>query len=194
MYFTTDKMGQKTEKIFERAKVNLQKDNHENALRLFNEVLNREPKHLKALRSKALIKILNESKQDAEEFLLFAIKQQPDDDQLHQMLGTFYYNHEESNKAFAQLKKAIKMNSDNKVAHKGLGMLFAHVHGDHDEAVTHFTKAINENDKEGSADIYFNRGCSYMILDKMEEAKKDFQTADKFDHEEARKMLENYFT
>lgn len=96
-------MGQKTEKIFERAQTNLQKEKHENALRLLNEVLNREPSHKKALRSKGLIKILDEDFKEAEKFLLFAIEQQPEDDELHQMLGSLYHNNEDPKKSISSI-------------------------------------------------------------------------------------------
>lgn len=184
-------MGQKTEKLFERAKNNFRENDHENALRLFNEVLNREPSHLKALRNKGLLKILTAEKKEAEEFLLFAIKQQPEDDQLHQMLGTFYYNNDEPVKALAQLKKAVKLNPKNTVAHKGLGMLYAHSHGEHKAAIKHFSKAIGKDD--APAEVYFNRGCSYMILQNMEKAEDDLRKAVDLDHPQAKEMLKNYF-
>ncbi len=183
-------MGQKTKELFERAKNNFRENNHENALRLFNEILNREPKHLKALRNKALLKILTAEKKEAEEFLIFAIKQQPKDDQLHQILGTFYYNNDEPVKALTQLKKAVKLNPKNAVAHKGLGMLYAHSHGKHKTAIKHFSKAIV---KDAPADVYFNRGCSYMILQNMEKAEDDLRKAVDLDHPQAKEMLENYF-
>jgi tetratricopeptide (TPR) repeat protein len=185
-------MGKKTENIFERARNNLRENRHENALRLFNEVLNREPKHLKALRSKALIKILNSHKKEAEEFLLFAIEQQPEDDQLCQMLGTFYYNNDKPQKALEQLKQAIKLNPENVLAHKCLGMLYAHTKGEHEKAIKHFSKAIDEA-KNATVDIFFNRGCSFMILNKMEAAEKDLQKAEELDHSQAKEMLDNYF-
>lgn len=184
-------MGQKTDKIFERAKVNLEKDNHENALRLLNEVLNREPTHKEALRSKALIKILESGEKETEEFLLFAIEQRPDDDQLRQMLGTFYHNHDNAKKALDQFKKAVKLNSSNAVVHQGLGMLYAQVYGEHEKAIRHYSKAI-ELGKDG-ADMFFNRACSYMLIDQMEDAEHDLKKADEMGHPKAKEMITKYF-
>lgn len=184
-------MGQKTEKIFNRAQTNLEEENHENALRLFNEVLNREPSHKKALRSKALIKILDGEKEEAEKFLLFAIDQQPEDDQLYQMLGSLYHNTEEPKKALAQFKKALELNSSNIVAQRGLGILFAHVFGDHKKAIQYFSEAIKLNQEK--ADLYFNRGCSYMILENMNKAESDLRKASQLGHSKAREMVEQYF-
>lgn len=184
-------MGQKTDKLFERAKVNLEENNHENALRLFNQVLNREPGHKKALRHKGLIKVLKSSFEEAEEFLLFAIKQQPKDDQLHQMLGTLYHNNDRLKKALTHFKKAVKFNDENSVAHQGLGLLYAHFLGEHKQAITHFSKAIKIDGD--NADIFFNRACSYMILEKMKEAEEDFQKASNMDHAKSREMLKKYF-
>lgn len=184
-------MGQKTEKIFERAKVNLDEDNHENALRLFNEVLNREPTHKQALRNKGLIKILKSSAEEAEEFLLFAIDQQPEDDQLYQMLGTLYHNNEEPTKALKQFKKALELNDSNAIAHQGLGMIYAQVFGEHKQAIPHFDKAIEANSTK--AEVFFNRACSHMLLDDRSKAEEDFRKAGEMGHAKSKEMLENYF-
>lgn len=184
-------MGKKTDQLLYRAKANLEQEEHENALRLYNQVLNREPSHLQALQSKALIKISTGKPQEAEEFLKFAIKQQPDDDQLHQMLGTFYLNNKSPQKALDELKRALKLNPSNDVAHHGLGLLFSQVHGQHKKAVAHFTKAIEIS--QSSADTYFNRGCSYMILKQMEKAEQDLRKAVELGHSKAKEMVEEYF-
>lgn len=188
---TISRMSQKTDKLFERAKINLEKENHDNALRLLNEILNREPSHKEALRNKALIKILKDEEKETEEFLLFAIDQQPEDDQLYQMLGTFYHNHDKSKQALDYLKKAVEINDTNAVAHQGLGMLWAQVYGKHEKAVAHFTKTM-ELGKE-NADLYFNRGCSYMLLRQMEKAEQDLQKAKEMGHKKAREMIQKYF-
>ncbi len=185
-------MGQKTEKVFERAKVNLNNDNHENALRLLNEVLNREPRHKKALRNKALIKLIIGTEKEAEEFLLFAIEQQPKDDQLYQMLGSFYHNNEAPHKALAQFKKSIEINNDNYLSHKGIAMLYAHFYNEHENAISHFTKAIALNDQE--SELFFNRGCSHMILQNMDDAEKDLQHAADMGDQKAQQMVEKYFS
>lgn len=184
-------MGQKTEKIYKRAIENLDKQNHAHALRLFNEVLNREPGHPQALRNKALIKVMNGDDKEAEKFLLFAIDQQPDDDQLYQLLGTLYHNNGKPQKALAQFKKAINVNADNTIAQQGAAMVYAHILGEHEQAIIHFTKAL-ENDPKNAA-LLFNRGCSYMISEEMDQAKKDLQKASDLNHDKADEMLEKYF-
>lgn len=184
-------MGQKTEKIFERAQLNLEEENHENALRLFNEVLNREPNHQKALRSKAMIKIMTADTEEAEDFLHFAIEQLPEDDQLHQMLGTLYHNNDDPNKAKKHFTKAIKINDSNALAYQGLGMLSANYFGDHEQAITFYTKAIAL--EEQPTELYFFRGCSHLILQHKQEAQSDLQEASKRGHDKAKEMLEKYF-
>lgn len=184
-------MGQKTEKIYNRAIENLDKQNHEHALRLFNEVLNREPGHPQALRNKALIKVMNGDDKEAEKFLLFAIDQQPGDDQLYQLLGTLYHNNGKPQKALAQFKKAIDVNPDNTIAQQGAAMVYAHILGEHEQAIIHFTKAL-ENDPNNAV-LLFNRGCSYMIAKEMEKAEKDLRKASDLNHEKADEMLEKYF-
>ncbi|MGM0547608.1 MAG: tetratricopeptide repeat protein [Bacteroidota bacterium] len=184
-------MSQKTEQLFERAKANLKKDNHENALRLLNEVLNREPAHKQALRNKALIKAENEAPEQAEQFLLFAIDQQPEDDQLYQILGTLYHNNGKPQKALAQFKKAININGDNVLAQQGCAVVHAQFLGEHNRAITHFSKALEHAPE--NADLYFNRGCSYMITKQMSKAEKDLQKAANLGHPKAKEMTEKYF-
>ena len=184
-------MGQKTEKIYNRAKENLEKQNHEHALRLFNEVLNREPGHPQALRNKALIKVMNEDDEEAEKFLLFAIDQQPGDDQLYQLLGTLYHNSGKPQKALAQFKKALDVNADNTIAQQGAGMVYAQMLGEHEQAIIHFTKALEDNPQ--NVELLFNRGCSYMISEHMDKAEQDLQKAAELNHEKASEMLEKYF-
>lgn len=185
-------MGRKTEKIFERARENLERQNHEHALRLFNQVLNREPAHVGALRNKALIKIMDEEFDEAVEFLLFAIEQNPKDDQLYQLLGTAYHNNGEPKKALTQFQKAIKLNNSNTLAQQGIAMIHAHILGEHDQAIVHFTKALEQ--QPDNADLLFNRGCSLMINNEMKKAEKDLRKAAEYDHDKARELVENYFS
>ncbi len=184
-------MGQKTEQLFERAQVNIKNKNHENALRLLNEVLNREPGHKQALRNKALIKVLNEEAEEAEKFLLFAIDQQPKDDQLHQLLGTAYHNDKKPQKALRQFKKAIAINSENALAQQGCAVIYGQVLGEHDQAIIHYSKALEST--PDNPDLYFSRGCSYMITEQMTEAEKDLKTAADLDHQKAKEMIKKYF-
>ncbi|WP_445666121.1 tetratricopeptide repeat protein [Fodinibius sp. AD559] len=183
-------MGQKTEKIYNRAKEYLDKQNHEHALRLFNQVLNREPGHPKALRNKALIKVLDDD-EEAEKFLLFALDQLPDDDQLYQLLGTLYHNNGKPQKALAQFKKAIDVNADNTIAQQGAAMVYAHMLEEHEQAIIHFTKALENNPQD--MELLFNRGCSYMISEQMDKAEQDLRQAAELNHDKANEMLEKYF-
>ena len=184
-------MGQKTEEIFERAKENLENKNHKHALRLFNQVLNREPSHKQALRNKGLLKVLNSDSEEAEQFLLLATKQQPEDDQLYQLLGTLYHNNGKPQKALAQFKKAIDLNEQNAAALQGAAMILAHIFGDHQRAIKFFTRALNVD--SDNADLLFNRGCSFMISEKMAKAESDFRHAVALEHKKAQEMLEKYF-
>lgn len=184
-------MAQKTEKLFELAKKNLDNKNHDHALRLLNEVLNREPSHPKALRNKGLIKMLQADPRDAEKFLLFAIDQQPEDDQLYQLLGTLYHNNEKPQKALVQYRKALKLNNENDLSHQGIAMVYANLLGEHEKALPHFTKALEKNSE--NADLYFNRGCSYMITHDMKNAEEDLDKAAKLDHKKAKELLDKYF-
>ena len=110
-------MGQKTDQIFERGQSFLEKGNYEQALRLFNEVLNREPQYKEALKNKVLIKISEASKDEATKSLNFALDQLPQDDELQQIAGTFFINHQEFDKGLAHLRRSVQLTNKNALAH-----------------------------------------------------------------------------
>lgn len=184
-------MGQRTERFFERGKEFLEVGNNEQALRLFNQVLNREPGHKDALKQKALLLTSFEDPQKAEKFLSLALNKQPEDDELQQVIGSFYINRQKFEQAEGHLKKSVQLNSQNALAHYGLGIISVRHYSNHQKAIGHFNDAIAENPKLTAA--LFSRGCSYMIEGEMHHAKKDFREAKKRHHAEAAEMLDSYF-
>ena len=184
-------MGQKTDQIFERGELFMEKGNHEQALRLFNQVLNREPNYQEALKNKVLIKIAEASGEDAKESIEFALSNTPEDNELQQIAGSFYINNNEMEKGENHLKKAIKLNPENVLALYGLGMLSANRHSDHQRAVRYFSNAIDGD--PGFAKAFFGRGCSYLMQDKYDYARHDLLKARDLGHPKAADMLQNYF-
>ena len=184
-------MGQKTDQIFERGQSFLEKGNYEQALRLFNEVLNREPTYKEALKNKVLIKISEASKDEAITSLDFALDQLPEDDELQQIAGSFFINHQEFKRGLAHLHKSIQLNDKNALAHYGLGIVRANQQSDHKKAIEHFDKAIEQNPEFMEA--FFNRGCSYLIEGESDNAKRDLIAAQKLGHPDVDELLEKYF-
>ncbi len=184
-------MGQRTERIYDRGVSFLRNKNYEQALRLFNQVLNREPGHKKALKNKLIIKIDQDKSQEAEEFLEFALKQVPDDSELQQIAGSYYMSLNKAETAEKHFKKSIALNNKNALAYYGLGLIAANQHSDHEEAIRCFSHAIQLDDNFANA--HFNRGCSYMLQDKMGNAREDFLRAKELEHPEADHFLQQYF-
>lgn len=184
-------MGQKTDQIFERGQLFLENGNYEQALRLFNQVLNREPKYKEALKNKVLIKIAEADKEEAEEALQFALNQLPEDDELQQIAGSFYINHKDVERGVTHLQRAIQMNEKNALAHYGLGIISANHQSDHRKAIDHFSKAIEQN--PDFMEAFFNRGCSYLMADEWDQAKQDLNTARDLGHPDADDLLNKYF-
>lgn len=184
-------MMSKTKQLLEQAKGHLNRKDFDNSLRLFNQVLNREPANREALRYKATIILKTEDKEKAIKFLHSAVERCTDDE-LYQMLGTLYLKQEQSTEGLPYLLRSIEINKDNTEAHHSLGILYAYHHEDHKNAVKHFTKAINIT--SDNADAYFNRGCSHMILHNMKEAKQDLLKAKNKGHGKAEEMLTKYFS
>ncbi|SMO40068.1 tetratricopeptide repeat protein [Fodinibius sediminis] len=184
-------MGQRTDQMFERGQLFLNNGNYEQALRLFNQVLNREPTHKGALKNKVLIQIAERETDKARESIEFALSENPKDDELQEIAGSFYINNNDIESGVAHLNRAVELNDGNVLAHYGLGIVTANQYEDHQQAVFHFSKAI-EQDPE-FADAFFNRGCSYLIEKQMKQARKDFVRARELGHEEAQDLLDSYF-
>lgn len=184
-------MGQRTERFFERGKEFLEVGNNEQALRLFNQVLNREPGHKGALKHKALLLMASEPPRDAEKLLKRALDQQPEDVELLQITGSFYISIGKFEKAEKHLQKSVNLDNNNALAHYGLGIISVRHYSNHQEAIEHFNAAIEQNAE--LAEALFSRGCSYMIEGNMNQAKLDFQEAQKLHHSEASEMLDTYF-
>lgn len=184
-------MGQRTERIYNRGESFLQKKNYEQALRLFNQVLNREPGHKRALKNKLIIKIDQNQNQETEEFLEFALKQIPEDSELQQIAGSYYMSLNKAETAEKHFNKSISLDNKNTLAYYGLGLIAANQHSDHEEAIRCFSQAIQLD--ENFANAHFNRGCSYMLRDQMDQAREDFFKAKELEHPEADEFLKQYF-
>lgn len=180
----------KTERLLEQAIGHLKESDYDNALRLFNQVLNREPGNREALKQKALLIIQSEDTQEAINFLHTAVERCRDDE-LYQILGALYLKENEPTEGLTYLLRSVEINGNNAEAHYSLGMLYGYHQDDHVKAVKHFTQSLKN--KPDYADAYFNRGCSYMILHRMKEAEKDLLKAKKEGHDKAGEMLEEYF-
>lgn len=184
-------MGQKTDQIFERGQLFLEDGNYEQALRLFNQVLNREPKYKRALKNKVLIKIAERDKEKAEESLQSALNKIPEDDELQQIAGSFYINNKELERGIDHLQHAIQLNDENALAHYGLGIISANHQSDHRKAIDHFSKAIEHS--PNFTEAFFNRGCSYLIEDELDDAKQDLLKAQASGHPDADSVLDKFF-
>lgn len=77
------------------------------------------------------------------------------------------------------------------VALHGLGIIYAQVLSDHEKAISFFTRALEKD--ETNTDLLFSRGCSFMILKKMNEAQSDLQKAATLGHKKAEEMMKKYF-
>lgn len=183
-------MGQKTDQIFERGQRFLEKGNYEQALRLFNQVLNREPKYKEALKNKVLIKISEAPREKAKESLQMALKKLPEDDELHEIAGSFHINNKDINTGVKHLQRSLQLNGKNTLAHYGLGIVSANHRSDHLRAIEHFSKAIEQNPEFTEA--FFNRGCSYLMDDQTDKARQDLITAKELGHPDAEGILDKY--
>ena len=73
-------------------------------------------------------------------------------------------------KSIDYLKKAVEMKSDRPSVHNNLGLSYFE-RGDFEDALVHYGKAIQYSK---SAVHYNNRGLAHYHINKLEEAKTDF--------------------
>ncbi len=88
--------------------------------------------------------------------------------------GLFYARWGMTLRAFSYMNKAVTMNSTNPKGYYHLASLFMAV-GNLQSAVQDFTTAIRLDPQY--ADAYTRRGMMYTLLDKDDEANKDFDRA-----------------
>lgn len=181
----------KTDRLLKNAKSHLSENEYGKALRLFNQVLNREPAHPEALKFKGYIKVQTGDQGEAEDFLRSAAEKCRDDE-IYVMLGSLHLNNSRADKAVSWLLRALEINGKNGAAHYSLGIVYARHREDHEKAVRHLSKAIELDTAAGEA--YYNRGCSYMILHRMQKAENDFRKALEMNNEKAQEMLDTHFS
>ena len=91
-------------------------------------------------------------------------------------------------KAFEDFKFAIKAGSKRADVFEGVGCLYGK-YGDYTNALDFLTKAINLKPEKGSS--YFNRGLTFSMLNKYDEAISDYNMAMKYSPENAVEILTN---
>jgi tetratricopeptide (TPR) repeat protein len=90
-------------------------------------------------------------------------------------------------KSIEDLEKAVKLDEKNPSGHNNLGLSFFES-GRYDDAITHYTKAINIEaakdpriqDKSRLSVLYNNRGLAFYHSRKNNESKKDFHNQFEF--------------
>ena len=114
----------------------------------------------------ALIPVLTE--------LLVLVKKDRAKALLHANRGTAYYKKGDSNKAIADLDRAIELNPDNEVAYRSRGV-FHGEGGNHGQAIADLGKAIEL--KPDFAQAYHSRGVAHISMGSYEAAIVDLEKA-----------------
>lgn len=97
------------ELFLDAAKKLVQKD-FEGAFELFNELLNYEPKHVKALEARAAIYLQRDELEFAEKDLREALQMEPENYRLYFRLGQVYYKKKDLDTALELFTQAIDLN------------------------------------------------------------------------------------
>lgn len=112
-----------------------------------------------------------------------ALKENPDFAEVLEARGLMLLAHNENDRAFADLSRAVRVNDSAWSAWNGLGLL-SDRDGNHVQAITYYDKALAIN--PGAADTLNNRGYSKMLADDIDGAEQDLKTAaEVFGHKQA---------
>jgi tetratricopeptide (TPR) repeat protein len=144
------------------------------AIAKFQDALQADPKHLKALvnLTRAYLKV--EQLDNAESTIDEAVQVDSNNASVHRVKGLVMHALGNDDQAIDAYERSIEIDENNPYAYNNLGLIYL-LRGDHVEAAAMFEKAIALND--GVVFFYNNLGMAYEGTREFEKAKLAFQAA-----------------
>ena len=118
-----------------------------------------------------------------------ALKVRPGYFAAYNLRGDAYFRMGETDKAIEALQSSLASEKDNMEALVGLGYIYVNK-GNYDDGVKYYERAVEAH--PGSGIAHYNLGQTYLVIDKYEEANKEFEWMMEHDiePEEAKHLLE----
>ncbi len=144
------------------------------AMRLYAEILSREPKHVVALSNLGVLKCQVGEARQATELIGKAIALQPNYAEAHNSLGVALKDQGRLEEAVAACQKAVRLKPNYAEAHNNLGIAIQE-QGRLEEAVAAFDRALKL--KPDIAEVHNNLGVALKGQGRLEEAVAAYQKA-----------------
>ncbi|GAB1403704.1 MAG: tetratricopeptide repeat protein [Lentimicrobiaceae bacterium] len=142
------------------------------AIESYQLAVARNPRHYNALKELGILFAIKKDKL-AIDYLRNAATVRPDAVEPLYVLGMFYQENNEPDKALNVYNEILLIKPDFKLAHYNKGYVFMVYKEDYTEAITAFSNAI-ELDSD-YADAYYNRGYAYELSGNREKAQSDYR-------------------
>ncbi|MBI9038630.1 MAG: tetratricopeptide repeat protein [Bacteroidales bacterium] len=142
------------------------------AIRNFQEAISQDQGYLDAFYYLGMI-FSDKNDKLAVEYLNNALEIEPDNVEVLYLLGLFFQENEETEKAIEIYDRILKIDENNKYANYNKAYIKLVYLEEFENAIDDFSKAI-ETDPAYS-DAYYNRGYCYELLNDFENSVKDYQ-------------------
>ena len=150
--------------------------NLEEAIAVFNSVLEENPEDIEALNAMGIISYVIDNNMDALYYFTKAIETHPNNTLgLHNRSYLYKYQ-KEYKKALEDISKVINIDPAQPDNYYFRAMIYADLEK-FEEAIKDFSKALDSEDFKEESIIYFYRALCYVQINKVQKAKEDIQMA-----------------
>lgn len=133
----------------------------------------KDPDYYDALKQLGIIMAERNNKL-AIDYLRNAARVRPDNPEPLYVLGLYYQDHDEPDKALSVYEEILLIDSNYKLAHYNKGYVLMVYKDDYEGAAEAFSRAIELD--PAYTDAWYNRGYAYELMGKREEAARDYGT------------------
>ena len=142
------------------------------AIRNFQDAVSQDQEYLDAFYYLGMI-YSDRNDKLAVEYLNNALRIEPDNVEVLYLLGLFFQENENTEKAIEIYDRILKIDENNKFAHYNKAYIELVYLKEFKKAIEDFTKAIKSDPTY--SDAYFNRGYCYELINDFENSIKDYQ-------------------
>ena len=160
------------EKNFNLALENHQKNNLQNAERIYKKILKINPNHFQSICFLGTLSIQTKNFEKGKQLFYKAIEIQPNNANIHNNLGTVFKELGEFRKAINYFQKTIEFQPDHADAHYNLGIVFKEL-GEFQKAISCYQKVIQI--KPDYTGVHYNLGSLLKSLGEFQKARDSYQ-------------------
>lgn len=159
-------------KLLILAKQNHQKNNYEEAFKIYNKILSLDTNHFETIFFLAILNAQTKKYDQAKQLLEKAIQIKPEMPELYNSLGLIHRDMGNFDQSLVCLKKAIRIFPEFAIAYNNMGIVYKDL-DDVEQAEKNFLYSINLD--PNNSDPYNNLGLIYRDSNQQNKAKKFFE-------------------